>query len=134
VPSVGLDEHEGKILCRVLIRILKVTSASASLPLAIFSFYLFHRDPSVMGDSFRQASVSLARLLNLKKFPDNASTIVVSFMFFTGVHLVVAPLLSSWLFPASFGQMKRRQKNQWCNPYSQARCIELKEVLTGLIA
>lgn len=66
-----------------------------------------------MGDVLHGLAKSLSYASGLKELPNNAATILKSFAFFTAVHLVVGPALSSWLSPATFRRMNRRHRNQW---------------------
>ncbi|EIN07188.1 DUF887-domain-containing protein [Punctularia strigosozonata HHB-11173 SS5] len=68
-----------------------------------------------MDDILHGLATYLSYAFSLKELPNNAATIVKSFAFFTAVHLVVGPALSSWLSPATFGKMNKRQRNQWSN-------------------
>jgi hypothetical protein len=51
--------------------------------------------------------------LGLKMMPRHIDTLVGSFMFFTTIHLVVAPMLSQAFFPEAFGKAGRKAKNNW---------------------
>ncbi|KIY43509.1 hypothetical protein FISHEDRAFT_23132, partial [Fistulina hepatica ATCC 64428] len=56
----------------------------------------------------------LARDCGLTRLPAYLSLLVASFVFFTFVHLVGAPVLSRWLFPVSWSSLKgQRGRNNW---------------------
>ncbi|EIW84922.1 DUF887-domain-containing protein [Coniophora puteana RWD-64-598 SS2] len=55
----------------------------------------------------------LAAKSGLQKIPDYADVIVFSTLFFTFVHLVLSPLLSSALFPSSYAKAGKRVQHNW---------------------
>ncbi|KAF8643855.1 hypothetical protein AX16_008872 [Volvariella volvacea WC 439] len=57
----------------------------------------------------------LALSLGLAKLPEHFHTLVLSFLFFTAIHLVVAPYLSRKWFPVAYGEKLRSRlaKNNW---------------------
>ncbi|KAF9030820.1 DUF887-domain-containing protein [Hymenopellis radicata] len=61
-----------------------------------------------------EALVDAARYFGLEQLPPNIPYVLASFAFFTGVHLIVAPLLSGLFFKETYGKMDRRGRNNWC--------------------
>lgn len=61
-----------------------------------------------------EALTDLAHYAGLEHLPPNIPYILASFLFFTVIHLVVAPL-GSWLFLRStYMSMDRKGRNNWC--------------------
>ncbi|KAK0228799.1 TLC domain-containing protein [Armillaria fumosa] len=50
----------------------------------------------------------------LAALPPHLPTLLASLVFFTFVHLVVAPLASHAFFPETYSKMGRRARNNWC--------------------
>lgn len=67
-------------------------------------------------NSFLQKlSQPLAKALDLLHLPPNFPLLAYSALGFTVIHVGVAPLLSQWLAPESYGKLKnRRARNNWC--------------------
>ncbi|KAF8921020.1 TLC domain-containing protein [Mucidula mucida] len=61
-----------------------------------------------------EALLDAARYFGLEQLPPNIPNVLASFAFFTGVHLIVAPLLSGLFFKETYGKMDRRGRNNWC--------------------
>lgn len=51
--------------------------------------------------------------LGLTKLPTHLSTLGITFVFFTVVHQVLAPLASEKWFPVAYGSKGKRAKNNW---------------------
>ncbi|EKM55071.1 uncharacterized protein PHACADRAFT_255411 [Phanerochaete carnosa HHB-10118-sp] len=66
-------------------------------------------------DAFLQRlALPLARALDLPHLPPNFPLVAYSALGFTAIHVGVAPLLSRWLAPESYGKLKnRRARNNW---------------------
>ena len=59
-------------------------------------------------------SEPLARVFDLPHLPANFPLLAYSALGFTVIHVGVAPLLSRWLAPESYGKLKgRRARNNW---------------------
>ena len=57
----------------------------------------------------------LAEKLGLTKLPEYLPTVVSSFLVFTFLHRVVAPIVSRIVAPVSYGAIKTaRTRNTWC--------------------
>lgn len=61
----------------------------------------------------REAFIPFANSFGLSKLPDHGDVFLLSFVFFTFVHLVLAPTVSRWLFPTVFGKAERKARNNW---------------------
>ncbi len=64
-----------------------------------------------------EALLDAARYFGLEQLPPNIPNVLASFAFFTGVHLIVAPLLSGLFFKETYGKMDRRGRNNWYVAY-----------------
>lgn len=59
-------------------------------------------------------SYPLAKAFDLPHLTDNLPLLAYSALGFTAIHVGVAPLLSRWLAPQSYGRLKgRRARNNW---------------------
>jgi hypothetical protein len=55
----------------------------------------------------------LTDTLGLTMMPKHIDTLVGSFIFFTAIHLIIAPILSEAFFPEAFGKASRKARNNW---------------------
>lgn len=61
-----------------------------------------------------ELSKPLAHTFHLTHLPENAPTLVYSFLGFTLLHMFISPAISARYFPESYGKLKsRRQINNW---------------------
>lgn len=68
----------------------------------------------LVNDAIHGAVTPFANTLRLGKLPENAPTIVSSALFFWGVHMIGAPIVSRVLFPTVYANLKsRRDRNNW---------------------
>lgn len=51
--------------------------------------------------------------LGLTKLPPHLPVFGAAFGLFTVVHQVLAPAVSEWLCPQTYGKMNKRAKNTW---------------------
>lgn len=61
----------------------------------------------------QEASAPLESSLGLTKLPEFAHIITASIVFFTTIHLVLSPFLSTLFFPKAYGQLNKKAKNSW---------------------
>lgn len=67
-----------------------------------------------LNDALSKAVTPLAHLLGLERLPQNFPLIAYSVLGFTFIHLVVAPLLSPLVAPASYAKLQgKRARNNW---------------------
>ncbi|KAF8921023.1 TLC domain-containing protein [Mucidula mucida] len=60
----------------------------------------------------------------LTRLTPHLPALLYSAAFFTFIHLVIAPVVSLWLFPETYGKMSRRARNNWCiHVVSQAHVV-----------
>lgn len=63
---------------------------------------------------FRSLAQPLADKFGLPHLPDHFSTLVYAVVFYTLLHVVVAPLLSPVVAPVAYAKLKgRRGRNNW---------------------
>lgn len=68
-------------------------------------------------------SQPLAKALDLPHLSPNFPMLTYSALGFTVIHVGIAPLLSRWLAPESYGKLKgRRARNNWC---VSSHCVRL---------
>ncbi|KAF7974841.1 hypothetical protein HWV62_11215 [Athelia sp. TMB] len=64
-------------------------------------------------EDMQYASGPLATFIGIEKIPNFAAGILGSFVFFTTIHLLVAPALSQKFFPDAYTSGGKRGMNNW---------------------